>query len=69
MKKFALIIGFLMVVFNLTAQVSLAIIYKDNGASYSIQWDKSFAQINNLIPEIKTPYQYDDTAFLQSIAQ
>ncbi len=35
------------------AGVNPTIKYQDNDASYSIQWNNQFAQINNLVPEIK----------------
>lgn len=35
------------------ASVNPTIKYQDNDASYSIQWSNQFAQINNLVPEIK----------------
>ena len=35
------------------ASVNPTIKYQDNDASYSIQWNNQFAQINNLVPEIK----------------
>lgn len=53
MKQFGLIIILIFLAFNLIAGVTPTIIYKTNSAEYSIQWDKKFAQINNLSPEIE----------------
>jgi hypothetical protein len=53
MKRFGLIINLMLLAFNLIAGISPTIIYKTNSAVYSIQWDKKFAQINNLSPEIE----------------
>ncbi|MCX6327365.1 MAG: alpha-galactosidase [Bacteroidia bacterium] len=53
MKINGLVATLLLVMFNLVAAVQPIVKYNNNSAEYSIQWEKQFAQINNLSPEIE----------------
>ncbi len=52
---------------NLIANSSPQIIYKDNDASYSIQWNNQFAQINNISPEIEINDKWVSVSEFKSI--
>ena len=53
MKRLCLSINLVLLALNLIAGINPTIIYKTNGAEYSIQWDQQFARLNNLFPEIE----------------
>ena len=53
MKKICFSIGLIWMASFGFASVNPTIKYQENDASYSIQWNNQFAQINNLVPEIK----------------
>ena len=52
---------------NLIANSTPQIIFKDNDASYSIQWNNQFAQINNISPEIEINDKWVSVSEFKSI--
>jgi hypothetical protein len=58
MKRFTVSITLTFLVFNLLAGIHPKIIYTPNNAEYSIWWEKPFAQLNNLTPEIEINGQW-----------
>ena len=53
MKKLVFFACLTLAAIKSNAFVTPTILFKDKEASYSIQWNNQFAQINNLVPEIK----------------
>jgi len=53
MRKLVFFAYLVLVALKSNAFVTPTILFKDKEASYSIQWNNQFAQINNLVPEIK----------------
>ena len=51
--RFTICITLMLLAFNLLAGINPKINYSPNSAEYSIRWEKPFAQLNNLIPEIE----------------
>ena len=58
MKRFIVSITLTFLVFNLMAGIHPTVIYSPNKAEYSIRWEKPFAQLNNLAPEIEINSQW-----------
>jgi len=67
MKRFCLSISLVLLAYNLMAGINPTIIYRTNSAEYSIQWEKQFAQINNLTPEIEINDQWISVNEFKSI--
>jgi len=67
MKKIGLFVSLILLAFNLMAGIEPTIVYKTNSAEYCIHWQKTFAQINNLMPEIDINDQWVPVSEFKSI--
>lgn len=67
MKKIALFTCLVLIASFVLANMGPIIKYKDNQATYSIQWNDQFAQINNVSPEIEINDKWVSTSEFKSI--
>jgi alpha-galactosidase len=67
MKKFCLFTCLVIMASFVLANISPIIKYKNNEASYSIQWNNQYAQINNLTPEIEINDKWVSASEFKSI--